>query len=319
MEPTYIPTIEPQQNRHIILKIIVIAVALVVIATIAVLVIRAVHQGGLANDVKTELIKQNKLIKTSAKNNIYSPTLPKGVGTTNKVIIDATVSASGTAYCIAGTNKEDTKIVYHMDKTTPDTTPVKGSCSDGATVAPLVPSDFAVGSAGAGVVSLTWNKAPYAATYLVQCANDKDFISGLKGQSTTDTALTITNLTGDTQYYCRIAASNSVGQSEWSAVVTAQTNPISVAPLKLQVSTVSSSELRYSWQAVAGATSYLLEYSTDVNFVNDVVRVSTTATSGSAKNLKSFTGYYFHVKAATPAFDIDHATFSDEQLGRTAK
>lgn len=317
MEPTYTP--EPQQSRHILLKIIASIIAVVVIASIAVLVIHAVQKSGLENEVKTELIKQNKLIKSAAKNNVYSPTLPKGVGSTDKVNIDATISASGTAYCIAGTNKKNEKIVFHMDKSTPETAPIKGSCSDGATVAPLVPSDVAVGSVGAGAVSLTWSKAPYAATYVVQCANDKDFISGLKGQSTTGMSLTLTNLSSGTQYFCRVAASNSVGQSGWSPTLTASTNAISVAPTNLKVSTVSNSELKYSWAAVPGATSYLLEYSPDVNFVNDVVRVATTATSGSAKNLKTYTGYYFHVKAATPGFDIDHATFSEEQLGRTAK
>lgn len=317
MQPTITP--EPQQNNHVVLKIIIGLIVLAVIATITIFVIRAVHQSGLENEVKTELVKQNKLIKAAAKDGVYSPTLPEGVKTTDKVTINATISASGTTYCIAGTNKSDTKIVYHMDKSTPETAPVKGNCSDGATVTPPVPSGVAVGSVGAGAVNLVWGATPYAATYTIQCATDQSFVSGLKIKTTKETSFSFTDLTGGAQYYCRVAASNSVGQSAWSSAVPAFTNAVSVAPTKVKVSTVSSSELAYSWNAVAGASSYVLEYSPDINFINDVVRVTTTATSGSAKNLKPYTAYYFHVKTATPGFDIDHASFSEEELGRTAK
>jgi hypothetical protein len=317
MQPTIIS--EPQQNRHILRKIIITVVVLAIIAGVGVLVVRNVHQANLENVVKTELIKQNKLMKVSAKNNVYSPTLPSGVMTTSTVIINASVSTSGTEYCIDGTNKQDAKVVFHMDKSTPEDAPARGSCSDNATVAPPVPSDVAIGSVGAGAVNLAWNKAPYAASYTVQCATDKDFISGLKSQTTTKTLITVDGLSGNTQYYCRVAASNSIGQSAWSAIVEGLTNTISVVPTGLKITTVSTTQLHYSWQAVPGATSYVVEYSPDINFVQDVVRLTTTTTSGDAVNLKVYTAYNFHVKAVTAQFDADHASFSEEILGRTAK
>ncbi|MDB5179402.1 MAG: hypothetical protein JWN12_34 [Candidatus Saccharibacteria bacterium] len=317
MQPTIIS--EPQQNRHIVLKTILIVVILAVIAGVVVLVMRNVHQANLENTVKTELIKQNKLMKAAAKNNVYSATVPSGVKTTDTVSINVTVSASGTAYCIDGTNKQDAKVVFHMDKSTPDNEPAKGNCSDNATVAPLVPSDVALGSVGAGAVSLTWNKAPYAASYTVQCTTDKAFISELKSQTTTETSITLSDLAGNTQYYCRVAAGNSIGQSAWSSTIEGLTNAVSVLPTELKITTISSTQLHYSWKAVPGAVSYVVEYSPDINFVQDVVQFTTTATSGDVMNLRVYTGYNFHVKAVTAQFDADHASFSEEILGRTAK
>lgn len=317
MQPTTQP--EPTQNRHILLKSIISIIAIIVIAGVAFLIVQKVHQTNLENIVKTELIKQNKLLKASVKNAVFSSTLPSSIKSTDAVIINATISMSGTTYCIDGTNKQDEKVVFHMDKSTADDKPDKGSCADTATNAPLVPADVSVGSIGAGVVTLAWNEAPYAASYTAQCATDASFITGLKSKTTSNTSVTIDGLTGGTQYHCRVAAGNSVGQSEWSQTVDALTNAVSVVPTELKVTTKSSSSLHYSWKAVPGATAYVVEYSSDPNFIKDVIKVTTSVTSGDAIGLNAYTAYTFHVKAVTAQFDADHASFSEMILGRTAK
>lgn len=294
-------------------------VIVAIIAGATVLVVHAVKQRNLENQVKTELVKQNKLMKAAANNGIFSPVLPIDVKTTDKVTIRATVSASGLTYCIDGTNKTDTKIIFHMDKSTPEDTPAKGSCSDMATVAPSVPSDVAVSSVGVGTVSLTWNQSPYAASYVAQCARDASFISGLKSQSASGTATTVSRLDPGAQYYCRIAASNTKGQSEWSVAVAALTDSASVTPEDMKVATVSSSSLNYSWSPVSGATAYLLEYSTDVSFATNTTQLTTQATSGTLTGLEADTAYYFHVKAVTAGPDSSHNAFSGMVLGRTAE
>jgi len=321
MQPTitYQPQLEPQKKRHVLLKIIISIVVVAIIAGITFFVARSMQQVSRENEVKTELIKQNKLIKASAKNSVYPSSLPDGVKTTSTVIIDATISSTGTAYCIAGTSKSDAKVIYHMDAATPDQEPAKGSCSDGATVAPLTPSNLAVGSVSAGAISLMWNTAPYAASYTVQCATDKNFISELVSRTTSDTKLLVDKLSGGILYYCRVSAGNSIGQSGWSSTVDGLTNPVSLVPTELKATTVSSSQLRYSWKAVPGASSYVVEYSKDINFENDVTRIPTKLTSGDVTGLKPYTEYYFHVKAITPQFDSDHASFSELVIGRTAK
>lgn len=317
MQPTITP--EPQPKRHIILKIVIALIVLVIVGVVVFMVSRGIQQTNLENDVKTELIKQNKLIKQSSKNGVFPASFPAGIGTTDKVIIKATLSGSGTTYCIDGTHKKDNKVIYHMDKTTPEDAPLKGSCSDSTTSVPVVPTDVAIGSTGAGVINMTWSEAPYAASYIVQCATDKDFVTGLQSATVSGATATLSGLGGNVQYYCRVAANNSLGHSEWSATVTGIPAATSVAPTDLKVTTVSQTELSYSWKPVDGASSYILEYTPDIGFNSGIVTINTTATSGSVKGLKTFTAYYFHVKAVTPGFDAARAAFSGMVLGRTAE
>lgn len=320
MQPSSIqPQSQPPTRRHIIVRIIVGIILLAVIAGVTILVIRTVQRSNLENSVKTEIIKQNKLIKSAAKNNVFSPTLPEGVKSTDTVTIHATVSASGTAYCIDAVSKSNKDVAFYMDKAVPDDSPLKGNCSGNATVPPLVPLDIAIGSVGAGSITLIWSEAPYAASYTAQCATDALFVSGLTSKTVETTQTTFTKLDGKVDYFCRVSAANSRGQSGWSVVVSAVSTAVSIAPKNLKVSTVSRSELSYSWSAVPGATMYVLEYSTDVGFSTDTVMVPTTATSGTMKNLKTYTAYYLHVKAITPGFDSSRAAFSEMLLGRTAK
>lgn len=317
MQPSI--AIEPTPHRHIIVKIVAVVVLLAVVVGAVFLVQRAVKQGNLEGEVKTELVKQNKLIKAAAKNDVFSQTLPSGVKTTDKVIINANVSISGTTYCIDGTSKVDDKIVFHMDKSTPENAPDKGTCSDTATVTPSVPLDVAVGSVGAGSINMTWNQSPYAASYTVQCATDTSFISGLKSQSASGTRVAFSNLDANTQYYCRVAAGNAKGQSGWSQTVTALTDAISVAPENMAVKTVSSSSLSYSWSPIPGVSTYILEYSTDISFATNTIRITTSETAGTLTGLKTYTAYYLHVKAITAGFDASHGAFSGMVLGRTAE
>jgi heme exporter protein D len=323
MEPTIVTEIpqitQPPQGRPSLVKIVGIVIGLAVLAGIIILVVNVVHHNNLVNEVKTELIRQNKLIQATAKNGVYPNEIPLGVKSTNNVAIKAAISATGADYCIAGTNKLDKTIVFHMSKSTPLGIPVSGDCTQNATTAPLMPTGFAIASVGAGDISLEWSATPFAASYTAQCSTDKDFVSALATSTASGTQTTLANLDGNTQYYCRVAAINSVGQSLWSPTLPAFTNAISVAPSDLAVATVSTTQLHFSWAPVPGAQSYILQYASDINFTQGVVTVPTTATSGDATNLQDYTAYYFHVKAVTPGFDADRATFSDEILGRTAK
>ena len=312
-------TTEPQSKKHILLKSLIGIVVIAMIAGAAFLIVRTVDQKNIENEVKTELIKQNKLVKSTAKNNIFPSSFPEGVGASDKVAIEATVSADGSMYCIAATSKSHTEVVFHMDKASDEAVPLKGGCADSATVSPQTPSEFTLGSFGAGAVSFVWSKSVYAASYTLQCATNPSFAFGLKSTTVEKAATTLSGLESGTKYYCRISASNHVGQSAWSKTIEAVSSPISVAPKGLKVNTVSKSELSYSWDPVAGATEYILEYSSDIGFAKDVTSLKTTVTSGKLSGLKTYTAYYLHVKAVTPGFTADRASFSEMLLGRTAE
>ncbi|HEY8885991.1 MAG TPA: fibronectin type III domain-containing protein [Candidatus Microsaccharimonas sp.] len=321
MQPTVIPTIptEPQSKRHIIVRIIVVIVLLAIIAGAVFLISQYVHQANIEGDVKNEVVKQNKTLKASAKSGIYSATLPENIKTTDKVTIQATVAKSGQTYCIQGTSKADAKVIYHMDNATDETKPDKGSCSDGATVtqAPGTPGDVSVLSTGTDDMTIGWGSTPFAAAYAIQCATETSFVSGLKAVTATSEQVTISGLSSGTDYYCRVAATNAKGQSTWSLTVMAHVQLNSPRPSGVKTISVSKTSFNYAFDAVNGATSYNLQYTTDIEFSEDVKTISTKTTTGTLTGLQPSSVYYIHIQAITPGFDAATAAYSDEIQGYT--
>lgn len=316
MQPD-ITSLESQPHRHIVRWSMVIIGALVIIAGATVLIINNIHRTNLENDVKTELIKQDNILRLSGVSGIYRQTLPSTIKSTSKVNILTLVSVEGTSYCIAATSTKDTKIVYHMNESTPIDAPTVGSCTDKVTILPSVPSTVSAVSTGAKDVTLQWRPSTYATGYTAQCATNESFIEGLKLQSTSDQSATVKGLSDNTLYYCRVAATNTVGQSAWSLVVQAKTHLYAQPPIHMKADIVSSSELSYAWDAVPKAQYYILQYTTDINFTKDVTQIRVDSISGSITGLKNYTGYFFRVEAVTADFDATHAAFSDPAFART--
>jgi hypothetical protein len=320
MQPTITPTEEPQPKRHIIRWIIICILAVAVIATAVFFIVKQVQHVNLENSVRSELIKQNKIIKSSASNGVYKQMLPTTVASTSKIKIDAIVAVSGASYCISATSIADTGVAFYMNEKTPDDNPVSGSCTSGnISITPSVPGDVAVSSTGTTDITLSWTASVYAAGYIVQCATNESFTAGLHSQSTTNTSLKVENLVSSTPYYCRVSATNQNGQSLWSSVLQAQTGLYSQPPLKMSSTIISSSELGYSWDSVPGAEYYILQYTTDINFMTNVAQLRINSTSGSIKGLQPYTGYFMRVEAVTTNFDQTHAAFSDPTFARTKK
>lgn len=317
MQPT-IP-IEQPPKRHILRNIFIGVFLLAIVGVITYFVIGAIHHSSIVGEVKTEVIKQNKIMRATVDRGMYSPDIPKGVASTDKVHIELAVSMSGLSYCLSGKSVEDEGIVFHMDAKTKEDTPLAGGCSESASSAPTVPAGVALTSTGTDAITLEWKAAPYTEKYVVECALSETFVSGLKTVSTSQVEVTLSGLEGNTSYYCRVAAKNSKGQSVWSPVVTASTQLASPVITTLKITTVSSKELAYSWQPVSGALSYVLEYSTDNSFLKDITKIETTETTGIIKGLKSYTGYFFHLKVITAAFPEDRAAFSPIVQGRTSR
>jgi hypothetical protein len=321
MQPTTTPLtpIEQPPKRHILRTIILVVIALIIVGVATYFIAGNVQQANYEHDVKTELMKQNTVLRATAVNSVYKQTIPASIKSSDKVKIEVAISASGTSYCMAATSVGNAKIVYHMNEKTPADVPEKGTCIDAVTVAPSTPGDVAVASTSSTGITLEWSTSPYAASYNLQCAQDDSFINGLKLQPASGTSATVSGLSGNTAYKCRVAAVNTIGQSAWSLVVTAQTSLYSQPPANMKANIVSSSELSYSWDPVPGALYYNLQYTTDISFVKDVTTVRVDTTSGSIKGLKSFTGYFFRAEAVTSSFDDTHATYSGPAFARTQK
>ncbi|RWZ78162.1 MAG: hypothetical protein EOT05_00080 [Candidatus Microsaccharimonas sossegonensis] len=320
MQPTTITIEEPQQKRHTLRWIIIGLLAVGIIAAVVFFIIQQAQRVNLENSVKTELIRQNKIIKSSAMNNLYKQTLPSTIASTGIVKIDAKVSVTGTSYCISATSNVDSKVAFYMNEKTPEDGPISGNCTSGKTsTLPSVPGSVAVSSSGVNDITLSWMASLYATGYTVQCAKNQSFTIGLSSQSTINQSFRIDNLVANTSYYCRVAATNPNGQSTWSSTLQAQTNLYSQPPLKMTATIVSSTELSYSWDAVPGAEYYVLQYTTDINFMNNVTELRVITTSGLIKGLQPYTGYFMRAQAVTANFDQTRAAFSNPAFARTKK
>lgn len=307
-------------KKQILRNVIVAAVAIILAAVAMVLLLRQVQHSQQVDAVKNTLISQNKIMQASVKDGVYSATAPVQVASTKEVQISSTVSSDGKSYCISGKSLKDEKIVFNIGTHTPADAPKEGGCdAKGNAIVPTKPPLPSVGSMTAESVNLTWDQSAFATSYNLRCSMDKNYMSDVaKGDSNANNG-TVKGLKGSATYFCSVQAVNETGVSLWSDSVTVQTTIISTAPADLKITPVSKSEIQYSWSAVAGATSYELEYSSDPNFVKDVVKVTVTNVSGSMTGLKADTLYYVHVRAFTEQFNVSNAAFSGVVEEKTLK
>jgi len=247
----------------------------------------------------------------------YQQGLPEGILLDRTVSLSGGGSFDGTSYCFTATSKEDDSVVYHIDSSSKK--PEKGSCNAQddlpAPAAPLVLKATIVSGAYIGV---EWQQVARATSYTIQCSTDQTF-----SKDTISTVTKVTNgscgdLAPDQQYYIRVRANSTVA-GKWSDSIVANTETVSVAPTDMAVKSVSSTQIEYSWSPVAGATSYVLERTTNPNFANDVVTLTLTTTKGISTDLKPSTTYFYRVKAITAVYDIDHAVFSQLGIATTTK
>ncbi len=105
--------------------------------------------------------------------------------------------------------------------------------------------------------TLSWNSVTGADSYKVQVSDDPGFATFIIDQSgVTDTNLNITGLTNDTQYYWRVLATNSAGDSNWSAAFNFTTlpnivdAPVLISPVNNAINQSLTPTL--SWNTVTG-------------------------------------------------------------------
>jgi hypothetical protein len=155
---------------------------------------------------------------------------------------------------------------------------------------------------------LSWNASSGATTYQIQVATSSSFTgSSMVGDQSglTGTLLLLSNLPGNTIYFWRVRATNSVGTSVWSAVWSFSTivsnNSVPPPPtLSFPVNNTNNIDQNtmLSWNAANGATRYTIQVSTDVNFSTFTVNESgITILSSQVNGLQSNTLYYWRVKA----------------------
>jgi hypothetical protein len=153
-------------------------------------------------------------------------------------------------------------------------------------------------------VLLAWNASSSATSYRVQIASNAAFTPvWLDSSHVTASALTISGLSTNTQYYWRVSASNTIGNSDFSIArtfstvwTTAPAVPAALAPAN--GSTGYYGAPVFSWVSSPGAMTYRCQVATDSAFAQIVLDDSTLATPKfQSKGLTGDKTYWWRVRS----------------------
>ncbi len=164
---------------------------------------------------------------------------------------------------------------------------------------------------------LNWNDStPNLDHYQIQLATDSAFTAIVLDQN--DIALSeftpLADLAPNTKYYWRVRAYNAVGDSSaWSASRTFRT---AILPPTLTAPTDGGFLLNkrptFTWEAVPGAASYVLEVSTLDTFASKTINKTVPALSYThTADLLPSTHYFWRVKANAAAGSNGPSAYSD--------
>ena len=184
-----------------------------------------------------------------------------------------------------------------------------GGISAGTTSAPAPPVLATPANGATGVATnptLTWNASTGATSYHLQVSTDPGFATTVVDQSNiVATSSAVSGLTGNTQYFWHVSASNNGGTSLYSTAssfttVAPPAPPVLATPLNGATGVATNPTL--TWNASATATSYHLQVSSDAGFVTIVSdQNNLTTTSAAVSGLAGNTQYFWHVNAANSA------------------
>ncbi len=168
-------------------------------------------------------------------------------------------------------------------------------------------------------VTLDWNDVPSAATYEVQVSLSPNFTSIVldeSGLTSSQYAIPSGSLSGLTQYYWRVNATNAGGTSPWSVVWNFTTAlappaaPLLVAPAN-GASGISLTPL-LDWNPVSTALTYRVQVSISPTFATTVINQANITQHQyqvtNLNNLQYNTTYYWRVNATNGAGSGPYST-----------
>ena len=144
-------------------------------------------------------------------------------------------------------------------------------------------------------IDYSWGSVAYASSYTVDYSTCSTFCSSITTRTgITGTTISVTGLAAGTQLYFRVKAVAPNNTSSYSATVSAATYV--PTPTGLSTTVNSSTQITTSWTAVAGATSYKVEYSYSSSF-SPLYSTTTSSSSVPIGALLQGQYWYFRVYA----------------------
>jgi prepilin-type N-terminal cleavage/methylation domain-containing protein len=216
------------RSAFTIVELIVVIAVIGILAGIVLISYGAWRTSVATSSLKSDLEHAASTMESSRTfNNAYPVTIPTTFVPSSGNTVTLTLPDTK-SFCIDGTTTQSASIQFYIDDLTQANGATSGTCASRTSVpVPGVVANvlFTTGSTNI-VVNWTLASPNYATQYLVQCALDPGFITGLIQQtalgSTTITS-TLSGANAVTTYYCRVRATNANGQSNWSNTSTGDT------------------------------------------------------------------------------------------------
>ncbi|MBR0225796.1 MAG: fibronectin type III domain-containing protein, partial [Thermoguttaceae bacterium] len=178
-------------------------------------------------------------------------------------------------------------------------------------------------SSTANSVTVAWNAVSNASGYVVEYKSSTD-TSYTVMPETTNTTITIANLAPETTYKLRVYAVGdgiSYSDSAYSAVKAVKTKVAPAVLTQLDAPTWKSSSSTYNsvtatWNAVANATGYVVEYKSSTA-TSYTVMPKTTKTTITIANLAPETTYKLRVYAVGDGSNYSDSAYSTVKAVKT--
>lgn len=184
------------------------------------------------------------------------------------------------------------------------------------------PDQFTSTSVGGTSVTLTWrdnsnNESGYelqmqvgGAGPFVTVANANDVRGGAQDDEGGTASHTVTGLSPNTTYAFQLRAVTDFSSSDWTAspVVVATA---SLPSMSLTAAAASTDQISLSWSAVANASTYRVEFSSDGVYFHDSAAVDSSVLGTAAEDLSANQRMFFRVVAVDSGTDIAASNIAD--------
>ncbi len=142
-------------------------------------------------------------------------------------------------------------------------------------------------------IQLKWNAVPSATGFTIYRSTDGTNYTAIGTSPANFDSFTDTGLNTDTKYYYQVVATSSVGTNSSVTSITSATQLPNVNGLFFTVK--ASTQMSFQWTAVAGATGYQIQRSTDGT--NFATLTTISATNYNDATVSPVNSYYYRIYA----------------------
>lgn len=168
---------------------------------------------------------------------------------------------------------------------------------------PNAPGNLSATTASESQLNLNWtDNSGNESGFEIERSQDGTNFSKIADVGANTTSYSSGGLNANTQYWYRIRAKNSGGNSGYSNVANATTNDVApAAPQNLSANPVTNKQIDLSWTDIAGAfgleTGYEVERSADGTTFTKIADMAANATAYQSTGLSTLTKYWYRIRA----------------------